>query len=444
MKIIKFKYVVREYLASSFYGEEEFSELKIGIGFKLLDDDFIYPSPLTNFIKSTVQRKGKSYNTQHTIASEITKFLNYCIENIESNSEFQVLKDQGLFGLNLMHGSEYITHYTIKAKKEEIKPEYVYRIEGFLIRFYRWLDDQQIISLPEVKSYSKESGSFFDDIELGTLYPPKKEGISQKIVDFGKNRIQLAITFLKIAEVEAPDIALGVAFQFFGGLRRSEVVNLILGSIDGFRDNELFQGKVIILKVRDNQELLFTNNLNHTKEQVKKPRNQSVLSFQIVKEMLGRHQKNLNLLKKKDSRVNKYALFIDYKTGQPITGLQYYRRFNKIKEAFLTQLSNDNHIDFDFLNNHQWSTHIGRGVFTNILLQRGADVITTSIARGDRSIHTVIKYVDENKSIEFTQQTIDYLNQGLEKEKVKKAYNDGNSIIPIDISMESDEGEWNE
>lgn len=387
---------------------------------------------MTNFIKSTVQRKGKSYNTQHSIASEITKFLNFCIDNVNSNSEFEVLKKEGVFGLSLIHGSEYISYYTARAKKGEVKSEYVYRIEKNLIEFYGWLNKQSIISIPELAAYKGEGDTPFNDIELGTNYPSKDENIPDKIVDFGENRINLTIALLNVAEIEAPDIALGIVFQFFGGLRRSEVVNLTVESLEGFQINKPLRRKTLILKIRDNQDILFAHLLNHTKEQVKRTRDQSIMPFEIVMDILKRHLKELDLIEKRGIQTNKSALFIDYKTGQPLNGLQYYRRFTKVKDAFLTKLSNDNHIDFDFLNDNNWSTHIGRGVFTNILLERGADIVTTAIARGDKTLDTVIKYVDRKIGIKSTQAAVNHLHKGLEKERLINAYKRGESIIDYD------------
>ena len=56
--------------------------------------------------------------------------------------------------------------------------------------------------------------------------------MSEKLVDFGENRYELVQRFIKITQDVAPDIALGICFQFFGGLRTGEVVNLTKEAIE--------------------------------------------------------------------------------------------------------------------------------------------------------------------------------------------------------------------
>lgn len=51
-------------------------------------------------------------------------------------------------------------------------------------------------------------------------------------MDFGENRYELVQRFIKIAQDVAPDITLGICFQFFGGLRTGEVVNLTKEAIE--------------------------------------------------------------------------------------------------------------------------------------------------------------------------------------------------------------------
>lgn len=67
-------------------------------------------------------------------------------------------------------------------------------------------------------------------------------------------RLDLVNLFLRVAELEAPDIALGIAFQFYGGLRRGEVVNLLRRSIKEPQKNG--SGEFTI-NIQDNWRILF-------------------------------------------------------------------------------------------------------------------------------------------------------------------------------------------
>ncbi|MFT9596591.1 hypothetical protein [Mesobacillus sp.] len=439
---MQFKYVVRQFNRIRFHMGEKDSTPAIGIGVKYKDNNFVYPSPLTNYITSTSTRKSKAISTQKRIANETVWFLNYCIKNIEYNDDFSILKDKGLYGLDLSHGANYISYLTAKTRKGNLIPNGVYESEKFLIRFYEWLNEENIITIPELEDI-EEGTSPFDDKELGTEYPSRGEHIPNKIVDFGDNRLLLTYKFIKIAEIVAPEIALGICFQFFGGVRRSEVVNLTKRSFKRptYYDKTINRQQTLLLVIKNNQELLFPDKINHTHEQVKRPRQQCVMPFKIVSDVLRRHKNQLSLLEQRGKIKNRKALFVDYKTGETLSGLQYHRRFNKVKQAFLEQLAQEQHIDFDVLNEEKWSTHIGRGVFTNILLDRGADIVSTAIARGDKTIDTVIKYVDHRRALGYTQDAINQLSADLKKEKeqVKKSFENGIANITLeDIHWEGD------
>ena len=131
------RFVVREYPLPHYYTGKVFEEKVIGIGVLDLETNIILPSPLTNYIRSNFTGKSGSLNSQRNGASELTKFLNYIIEQINHNNpDFIELKNTGLFGLNLLHGSEYITYNSIRSKNGEISSGYVYRLEYYLKKFY--------------------------------------------------------------------------------------------------------------------------------------------------------------------------------------------------------------------------------------------------------------------------------------------------------------------
>lgn len=411
-------------------------EIYIGIGCLCESSGITYPSPLSLFVKHVYGRFGQGLNTQRVVASEIVKFLNFCKNNLEEE-EFQILKEKGISGLDLIHGAKYITYQTLRSKQGEIESDYVYRMERFLIKFYKWLLNRNIITMDEFISDSNISP--FNDIELGTLYPKKLESISSKLVDFGEDRIKLVHNFLLIAEEICPDVALGFAFQFFGGLRRSEVVNLVKDSFSmpGFGENFVNNNSSIILKVRDNQDKLFLHLDTLVTEQVKKPRDQMVLPFNILKRLIEKHKNELKILEQTGKIINKDALFIDKKTGLAINGQQYNRRFNKVKMAFLKFLSDNNYRDFDYLNDNPWSTHIGRGVFTNIMLDQTEDVIATVIARGDKTLDTVLDYIDRRKALKYTQSIVKDFKENLknEKELIEEAYKSGTTDFSKEVSL---------
>ena len=63
------------------------------------------------------------------------------------------------------------------------------------------------------------------------------------------------------------------------------------------------------------------------------------------------------------------------------------------------------HKDYDLLTDTFWSTHIGRGVFTNMLIDMG---FTTqlAIARGDRNLSSAMSYIDQTLTTEQIQEAV--------------------------------------
>lgn len=417
-------YVVREYSFTESTGGYE-SEIKtIGIGVRSPKTNNIIPSPITNFIKTMYRNKGKSLSSQRNSAYAVTRFLNYIINQIkQKNCHFTHLENEGINGLGLIHGSLYISSLALQARAGGLSPEYVNDQMRYIIKFYFWLKLQKIIDEDfEITYKSNKRGQYeqlvevnpFDDIELGTIFAGKDERVKSMLSDFGANRYYLTIKLINIARNIAPDIVLGICFQFFGGLRRSEVVNLT-------RQNVINQGNGLILHVRDNQKVLFPNLKNTSHIQVKNPRNQSLLMNKLMLNIYKEQLERLEILEKKEVCISPYYLFISERTGLPITGKQYHSKFMKVKKAFLKALSMDGNInDYLLLAENGWSTHIGRGVFTNFLLDLGLNPTQIAIARGDRDVNSALAYVDEKTAIE---------NMKVAINNIREAYDNRISII---------------
>jgi hypothetical protein len=425
------RFVVREYTSSHFINGRIFKEKVIGIGIFDKEKKFIMPSPLTNFIRSNYRGKNSSLSSQRNAAYEITKFLNYTLEQIENNDDdFSNLFHQGLFDLSLVHGSSYITFLSLKARNGELDSDYIYRIEKYLIKFYKWLSDNKII-----KETIQSDCSPFMDLELGTIYPGRSEKVKSKLVDFGKNRLELSLLFINIAKIEAPEIVLGICFQFFGGLRVGEVVNLTKDSIESpyFWNNQDYGKDKFILLVRDRQKELFPDKKNLQHEQVKRPRNQALLLNPILSQIYQEHKSYLEKLTKQGLVLNNSALFISKNTKSPLSGKTYKQSFRKVKKAFLNYLSKNNRVDdYLFLAEKNWSTHIGRGVFTNILLEIGGTIPEIAIARGDKNINSVLAYVEEKNALELTNKAINEIRNAYENE-VFDAYSKKEASINTDL-----------
>lgn len=380
------KFVVREFEINRLNSTENV----IGIG--ILDSYGItFPSPLSNFIKSEYRNKGNSLNSQKNAAHSVTRFLNYLAKEINEGRYFS-LKQEGIKQLTLQHAADYITELSLKTRTGELTSDYVNNIILYLNKFYLWLLKQEIISEQIKLKYQKINignkiteleKNLFESNDLDIMFPKKNNYNMSNLKDFGKNRNRLIMQFLSIAKQVEPILTLGIALQFFAGLRRSEVINLK-------KNNFQWNNNNLIIQVRDNQDMF---NLKDTSDlQVKNPRDQICMCIDIVKPLYEEHLKILSSSKKNISE----AMFISSRNFEALSGKSYSRKFEKIKQSFLNMLIENNYVeDYLLLVNNEWSTHIGRGVFTNILLDLGLTSTQIQLARGDRSRDSADSYVDE-------------------------------------------------
>ena len=411
-----YTFIVKEYDNVHYINGRVIKERVVGIGIKDKKTNRVYPSPLTHYIRTYYRGASKSLSSQRNAAYETIKFLNYINKQIENEAtEFMNLKHEGLFGLNLTHGSQYISYLSLKARNEELSSDYIYRIESYLIKFYQWLSTNQIIH----EKINAEKDSPFNNLELGTIYPGRDERVSEKLVDFGENRYEIVQRFIKIAQDVAPDIALGICFQFFGGLRVGEVVNLTKEAIESpyfWDDTNLGESK-FILKIRERHLELFKDKTNLQHEGVKRPRNQALLTNPLLSQVYKEHKQHLQRLNNRENIKNQNALFIAKRTGKAMSGKTYTELFTKVKKEFLQSLSDEGRMDdYLFLTDKKWSTHIGRGIFTNFLLQINATIPEIAIARGDKNLSSVMSYVEEKNALQLTKEAIDNIRLAAESQ----------------------------
>lgn len=378
------------------------TEKVIGIGF-IEKSGAIFPSPLGNFIKSEYRNKGQSINSQRNAAYAITRFINFLLKNL-SNGMYLELRNEGLKSLTLHHAADYITNLSFKSRTGELNSNYVESQIYYINKFFHWLHRQEILKekyliTQEERRIHLENrnneikkiilGNLFEINDIDVVYPSKNIIHGGKINTFGEERDRLIGDFLTVARKVEPSIALGVGLQMFAGLRRGEVVNLKPSS---FR----WENNSLVIEVRDNQQELFPNLSNSADIQVKNPRNQICLCSDILKFLFNEHMEILSKIKDKKTE----GLFISNRTKSTIRGNQFSIRFEKIKDVFLEEvLLSGNQKDYLLLTSNNWSTHIGRGIFTNILLDLGLSATQIALARGDKNINSSQSYVDSHTMI---------------------------------------------
>lgn len=374
----------------------------------------LIPHPLTYFISRELEQEERSVNTYLAYARTICRFMNFVISRIANNAEeYQSLSEQGISGLRRIHAVEFLNYKTAEKNRRSTVKDYDYHLSRFFIFLMEngWIKEEF--------SYTKNDRgnitSIFNKIPGTTRTFPKKNEIgihrkAHKLKDFGKNRHSLVPLFIKTAMEVAPDIAFGVCLEFYGGLRRGEVINITLANIHEK------SGKTLIADIRDNRRKLFGRLKDNSNEYPKRLNyldptlaRQQVYVNDLVWEVYYQHMKKIEI----DKTNGKYnsdglqPLFYD-SFGQPMSAKVFENRFKKVKKRFLEKIIFLD--DYELFKDSSWSTHIGRGCYTNLLMDLGFSVTQIAIARGDTNINSAMEYVDSNLSQEAIQTTMDILN----------------------------------
>ncbi|CQR46442.1 hypothetical protein BN1058_00702 [Paraliobacillus sp. PM-2] len=75
----------------------------------------------------------------------------------------------------------------------------------------------------------------------------------------------------------------------------------------------------------------------------------------------------------------------------------YRQYFEKVKKYFIYCLRNSSNIDDKLLAHHlsmsKWSTHIGRGIFSNMLAEYAENPYEIAVPRGDNSLLSSLIYL---------------------------------------------------
>lgn len=331
-----------------------------------LDIEVIHP--ITQFIVDGW--KLHKFNTQRKHANNTVKFLNYLKHNRRS------LGIKSLRELSISHANKYLTGLTQDEKARGTVKD----AERTLTNFYVWLVKNRIIdSIPLERFVKKEShyGKDYYESPFEVVYPQIRASnmIHMLPVDYIPLLLEVAIQVAK-------PIALGIYFQIFGGIRVSEVINL-----------KKTQVKVRIKTGDLSFSLQNQNFRTDLKEHssVKKPRTQRVFNIKDWGDTL--FYDHIQLYKSKEYP---NALFVN-RDGMPMSQRSYRQYFEKVKRTFIKLLEEEGDFEQKILAKqlkcYKWSTHIGRGTFTNMIAENADNPYEVSFPRGDSSLESALSYM---------------------------------------------------
>lgn len=329
--------------------------------------------PISQFI--TDNWKNKEYNTQRKHSNNTVQFLNYLVMN-RKKINISSLKE-----LKIHHGTQYLNELALSG----VRRDTVKDAERTLTHFYAWLlKVNDLDSFPEFKFSQKETQfGIYTESPFKPIYPSR----TAKEIEYTLPHNYIPL-LLEVAISVAKPIALGIYFQIFGGLRVSEIINLRRVQVS----RRMKEGD-FILKLQNQN---FRTDLKEHSS-VKRERSQRILEINDWGHSL--FSDHIKLYKTNDGS---NALFVN-RDGKAMSQRSYRQYFQKVKDNFINLL--DNHGDYEqkliakHLRYMKWSTHIGRGTFTNMIAENAENPYEIAHLRGDSNIDSSLTYMVSTERI---------------------------------------------
>ena len=273
----------------------------------------------------------------------------------------------------------------------------------YLTKFYYFCKRQE---MAEIKDFKERTSSTYNTY-TENIFKGRYKAESKKKVDV-IHEIDTAYLpmFFDTAKDAAPDICLGLFFQFAGGLRASEVVSVEYSSIRIMKESG---NLVLALKLEDKD--LRPDLSSAFIAKVKRNRTQVVLPI-FGNKLEEAYETHIKQYRKEGVS----AVFID-KNGKPMTVNTYWKRFNRVRREFIKRLYECPNMETQmyaiFLESYRWSTHIGRGTYSNIIAQNANNIGEIAVMRGDSSLSSSLPYLNDNRSVgKKVQDTFDFFYRG--------------------------------
>ncbi|OME08917.1 hypothetical protein BSK60_28555 [Paenibacillus odorifer] len=353
---------------------------------------------LTSFILGEGSRwRTKKYNTQRKHVHNIIQFLNYLIKNKRK------LKISKLSDLTIQIGTDFLTHLSFRnhdvaaedgsiEKNITIDRATVLSISKTLTYFYIWLKNNDMLPyvdeelLREFKRKNHHNGEHYYESIFVPILPSKK---IKKLEHFFP--IKYLPLLLEISILKTNPITLGLYLQMFGGLRVSEVVNIKRTQFS----RTVNKGDFLLNIESRNMRTDIKGSTGGG--YVKKQRRQLVIQIKDWGDIL--YRQHLELYKESNNLSNyspKGALFVN-SHGRALSEPSYRYYFKKLKQEFCDFLIQYGDSEDKIVANHlriiDWSTHIGRGTFTNMITEQTDNIAEVAFLRGDSNLMSCLPYL---------------------------------------------------
>lgn len=326
-------------------------------------------------------------NTKNRRMRTLTNFFNYIIKN-KKELNIKVFEDISFDTYN---------SFKINKNKKGIKKSTIKYHENTIIEFFYYIIfDLKII----MKSIHENDFIFYNKNDKKKISNQKftylrhyfiRKGliIQRRIEEKQKNTINnidkdlIRELFVCAELLDEKQMILGMLMQINGGLRVGEGVNLTLKSIN--YSNSIMP----ILDVKKNKRLY-----GDGKSETKKGRKQIVfMTKDKLEEVVKEH---MAFLESKGYGDSSKSLFY-CRNNKPMNAANYRYHFNKVRDLFIKRLFERGDPRATHYRESDWSTHIGRGIFSNLVLESVKEnPILLQLYRGDSNLSSAISYISEN------------------------------------------------
>lgn len=341
------------------------------------------PHPITSFIYD--KWRFTSVNNQLARAKQLTPFLNYVF--IECSSKYRL---KSFSNLKIEHG----VHFLEYKRKQGCSISTIDSYDSTLRHFYKYLSRNGGLNHFNKDDFKGEVQKSFFKQHMASLPAPNLEDDKARRLE--EHHI---FPFIYTAIRVADDIALGIYISIFGGLRGSEVTSIKRPEI---KKLGVYGEHGLIVKLKTD-----TKYAKGSGNRVKSP---GVQPIDAVKQLLSDLFKG-HLERYPEPKDGSNSLFVNAR-GNTMQYQTYRQRFNKVKEAFIeTLINSDNPDDKLYALNYKslkWSTHIGRGTYSNNIAEQCNHLLDIMRARRDKSPQSVLPY------LMHTQKSINQLNDDIE------------------------------
>lgn len=338
-----------------------------------IETDKYLISPFSDYLNQFMNNKTMSANCA---ADAVVRFLNY----------IYYIKNKSVSDITIQDGIDYLNSLNVKKDTQ-------YTYASYISKFYYFLAEKGVLNHVSKDdfpcTFDKAGHKVQPGLFTGRFIESKKQDV-ETIHDIKREYLPV---FIETAMDVVPDIAFGVFLQCFGGLRKSEVISLEYKniSIKTIGDLKTMQ---ITLKDKDLREDISTAFLAGCKRN----RTQTVLpAFDNLLWKL--YEKHKSRYQTKDCT----AVFID-SNGRAMTDMVYYKRFCKLKAAFIKRLRESEDYEAKsyaiYLDSFKWSTHICRGIFSNLVAESTDNIMEIATWRGDRNLSSALSYLTDRKQTE--------------------------------------------